>query len=350
MKPIHLDTCDISRLEKKYINNALRISAVSKWGPYVHEFESAFQSFTKAKYVTSIINATSALFIILKTNAIGPGDEVIIPTLTFGATAHAVKQAGAKPILIDSDPLTWNMDVTKIEERITKKTRAIIPVHLYGNPCDMDTIMDIARRHDLLVIEDATESLGSYYKNKHTGTIGDYGVFSFNGNKLITTGQGGMIISNTNPLNFITISINQSHTDEMKYYYLNQGYNMCLPQLNAALGCAQMKRIHEFIDKKIQISNIYHQNLRLPTQSPTEHSTFLRWMNVTSFRIPVSIKSFNAFPIRTIFRPLHESYYNDKKHYPVSSSLYPRSICLPSSTLNTPKQIKYVCEVINGLL
>jgi len=174
--------------ELRYISNCIKTGWISSLGKYVAEFEKGFSRFCGSRYGISTCNGTAALHLALKTLGIGLGDEIIIPTLTFVATANAVFYAGATPIFIDSEASTWNIDPQKIEEKITHKTKAIIVVHLYGHPCDMEPVLDIARRYKLYVIEDSAQAHGAKYKGRTVGSIGDLSCFSFYGNKIITTG------------------------------------------------------------------------------------------------------------------------------------------------------------------
>jgi len=210
-KEIYLDSPDIrGGLEKRYLNDAIDKGYVSTAGSFVAEFEEKFAGYLDSQCAVSTQSGTAAIHMALYELGIGKGDEVIVPALTFAATVNPVVYVGASPVFVDVDIKTWNIAPDEIEKRITEKTKAIIPVHLYGNPCDMDTIMGIAKRHNLYVIEDATESLGARYKSGHTGTFGDFGCYSFNGNKIITTGGGGMIVGkDTGRLGHIKFLVNQ---------------------------------------------------------------------------------------------------------------------------------------------
>jgi len=193
---ISLCVPEIRGNEWKYIKECLDTNWVSSAGSYVDRFESDFATFVNSKKAVVMSNGTSALYLALKALDIKEGDEVIVPSLTFISSVNVIRYVGAKPVFVDVCRDTFAMNVEKVEELITSKTKAILPVHLYGHPVDMDMLMEIARKYNLYVIEDATESLGSLYKKSHTGTIGDIGCFSFNGNKLITTGGGGMFVTN----------------------------------------------------------------------------------------------------------------------------------------------------------
>ena len=223
---IYLDKPNLGTLEKRSVNACLESSFVSTFGPFVSDFEKEFANFVGHGDAVSLQSGTAGLHMALYELGIGEGDEVILPVLTFVATANAIKYVGARPVFVDVDPLTWNVDPARVENAVTDKTRAIIPVHLFGNPCAMDDIVSIAKKYDLFIIEDATESLGAKYRGKYTGTFGDFGVFSFNGNKVITTGGGGMIIGNDKVrIKHIRFLINQARDEEKGYFHQEIGFN-----------------------------------------------------------------------------------------------------------------------------
>ena len=255
---IELDSPNLGELEKKYLCECVDSSFVSTIGPFVTKFEEVFAKYLEVPRAVSVQSGTSALHIALIELGITSGDEVILPALTFVASANPIRYVGATPVFVDVDPVTWNVSPEKIEKSITKKTKAIMPVHLYGNPCDMDSIMNIAKKHDLFVIEDATESLGATYTGKYTGTIGDIGCYSFNGNKVITTGGGGMVVAkDAQRAEHIKFLVNQARDVSKGFYHTEVGYNMRMTNLEASLGLAQMERLHTFIEKKKSFNNIY---------------------------------------------------------------------------------------------
>ncbi|MFH1663490.1 MAG: DegT/DnrJ/EryC1/StrS family aminotransferase, partial [archaeon] len=192
---IHVCEPNIGKKEFEYVKKCFDSNWISSMGPFVKEFEEKFAGFCDTKYGISATSGTTALHLAVASLGIKKGDEVIMPSFTMVATANSVIYAGAKPVLVDSEMDTWNMDVTKIEEKITKKTKAIMPVHTYGHPVDMDPLMEIAEKHGLKVIEDGAEAHGALYKGKKVGSIGDCGCFSFYANKIITTGEGGMVVT-----------------------------------------------------------------------------------------------------------------------------------------------------------
>lgn len=262
MSKIYLDAPNLGKLEKEYLIEAINTNFVSVVGPFVPEFEEKFAEYIGVKKAVSVQSGTAAIHIALYELGIGQNDEVIVPSLTFIATINPVLYVGAKTVIVDVDPNTWNINPYEIKKVITEKTKAIIPVHLYGNPCNMDAIMELAREHGLYVIEDATESLGATYKAEQTGTFGHYGCFSFNGNKIITTGGGGMIVTDDeDKANHIKFLVNQARNNLKGYYHPEMGFNYRMTNIEAALGLAQLKRINEFLKRKRRSRKIYHEIL-----------------------------------------------------------------------------------------
>ncbi|MAT85533.1 MAG: aminotransferase [Euryarchaeota archaeon] len=254
--------------EKKYVRDTIEKNFVSSAGKYVDKFEHKFKDYVKSKYAVAVVNGTQALFISLKVCGVSRNDEVLMPALTFVGTANAVSYLGAKPHFIDSDISTLGVNCLKLDnylKKITKikngkcinkitgnKIKAIIPVHVFGHPSDIENILLIAKKYKLKVIEDAAEALGSYYKKKHLGTFGEIGCFSFNGNKIITTGGGGMVVSNKKNLakkiKHLTTTAKLKHRWE--YIHDEVGFNFRMPNINAALGLAQMEKINIFLKAK----------------------------------------------------------------------------------------------------
>ena len=262
-RKIELDAPNLGGQEKDYLGKAIDSNFISTFGPLVPEFEGKFARYLNVKKAVSTQNGTAGIHIALHELGIKDGDEVIVPALTFVATANPVMYVGARPVFVDVDSSTWNISPEEIEKNITEKTKAIIPVHLYGNPCDMEEICKIARKYSLYVIEDATESLGATYKNRYTGTFGDLGIFSFNGNKTITTGGGGMVVGNDEKrLEHIKFLVNQARDEAKGYYHSEIGFNYRMTNIEAPLGLAQLERLDEFLRKKEIFHNIYHEELR----------------------------------------------------------------------------------------
>ncbi len=364
-RTIHLDAPNVGDNEKAYLNKAIDSGYVSTVGPFVSEFEKTCADYLNIKRAVSTSTGTSALHIALYELGIGEGDEVIVPALTFVATVNPVSYLKATPVFVDVDIDTWNMDPAAVEEAITEKTKAIIPVHLYGNPCDMDEINRIAEKNNLHIIEDASESLGAKYKGQHTGTIGDLGCFSFNGNKTITTGGGGLVIGNDEMhIEHIKFLINQARAshEEIEMYHSEVGFNYRMTNLQAALGLAQFERLDGFINRKKLINSIYKEELKdidiycFQKEYGSAESSFwfscITAANQDSRRdIQMKLKE-KGIPTRRVFTPINEfPPYKECRFvdYGNTSRVYERGICLPSSTLNEIDDIKYVCEAIKQL-
>ncbi|NQU83729.1 MAG: DegT/DnrJ/EryC1/StrS family aminotransferase, partial [Parcubacteria group bacterium] len=249
--------------EAKYVNECIETNWISSIGKNIPKFEEMFAKAVGAKYAIAVTSGTTALHLAIHTLGIGPGDEVIIPTFTMIATANAVKYAGAKFVLVDSEPETWNIDTEKIEEKITEKTKAIILVHTYGHPAEMDKILELAEKYNLWVIEDAAEAHGAVYKGKKAGSIGDVACFSFYANKIITTGEGGMITTNSEELYEKMKSIRcHAFSQERHFWHRYLGFNYRMTNMQAAVGVAQMEKFDEFVDKRIKNARLYNALLK----------------------------------------------------------------------------------------
>jgi len=352
-KIYHLDAPNAGRIEKKYLTKAIDSGYISTFGPFVGQFEKKFAKFLGAKKAVALQSGTAALHMSLLEAGIGDGDEVIVPCLTFVATVNPVLYVGAKPVLADVSPDTWNIQPEEIESHITTKTKAIIPVHLFGTCCDMGRIMEIAQKYNLVVIEDSTESLGVSFKGKQTGMFGNFGCFSFNGNKLITTGGGGMIVSeDEKKIEHIRFLINQAADKNRSYYHPEIGFNYRMTNIEAALGLAQLERINSFLDKKRKFTKIYQQILGvLPYvefQKQYTQAQGARWLNCMVIKKKIDIDSFirqlkkKNIQTRRIFLPVSEMPYlrGPARKYPNSYGIYKNGICLPSSTINSSDEIK----------
>ena len=244
--------------EKKYVLKALEDGWISSEGPAVKSFEDKFAFRVARKHGIAVANGSVALDLAVFACGIGDGDEVIMPSFTIISPAAAVARVGAKPVLVDSDPVTWNMDVGKIEEKITKSTKAIIIVHIYGLPVDMNPVLTLAKKYRLLVIEDAAEMHGQTYQSKPCGSFGDISTFSFYPNKHITTGEGGMIVCNDDQLAERCRSLrNLAFVPERRFVHYELGWNYRITNLQCALGLAQLERLDEFVSKKRALGLYY---------------------------------------------------------------------------------------------
>jgi len=351
--------------EKKYVLDCLNTNWISSMGNYIAKFESLFAKCCGAKYGVACTNGTTALHLALAALGIGPGDEVIVPTFTMIATPNAVRYTGAKPVLVDSEVNTWNIDTSKIEENITKRTKAIMPVHTYGHPCDMDTIMKLAKKYKLYVIEDAAEAHGSIYKGKKIGGIGDAACFSFYANKIITTGEGGIVTTNNKKLaEKMRIMKNHAFSHERHFWHKVLGFNYRITNIQAAIGLAQTENFSLLANRRIKNAKLYNSLLKdieeitLPPETKGIKNVY--WMygillkefscvSRDTLRYELARKGIET---RTFFIPIHlQPVYRGwyKRKFPVSEYLCTNGLYLPSSTSLTEKEIRYVTKTIKEI-
>lgn len=350
--------------EWKYIKECLDTNWVSSVGSYVDKFEESFRKYVHARKAIVTMNGTSALHLALLVLGIGADDEVIVPSLTFIASVNVIKYVRAKPVFVDVCRDTYCMDTSKIEKLITPKTKAIISVHLYGHPVDMEPLMELARKYDLYVIEDATEGLGALYKGKPVGTIGHIGCFSFNGNKLITTGAGGMLVTNNEELGekakFLSTQA-KIVTENKAVYHSEIGYNFRMPNILAAMGCAQLENIEQYIQIKRKNAEYYNELLKevrgitLPVEKEWARNVYWLYSIIVEDEYGISrdelIKElYNAgIESRPFFMPIHEmTPYIDCKHgdMHITKELAAKGLNLPSSVGLKFNEIGIVCDVI----
>ncbi|HBT50418.1 MAG TPA: LegC family aminotransferase [Caldanaerobacter subterraneus] len=367
MSELYLDSPNLGELEKEYILKALDTNFVSTVGPFVPEFEEKFARYLRVTSCVAVQSGTAAIHVALYELGIKEGDEVIVPAITFVATVNPIVYCGATPVFVDIDKDTWNIDPKEIEKAITSKTKAIIPVHLYGNPCDMDEIMRIAEEYGLYVIEDATESLGAEYRGRMTGTIGHIGCFSFNGNKIITTGGGGMISTNNAKwAAHIKFLVNQARDVSQGYFHPEIGFNYRMTNLEAALGLAQLERLPEFLKKKRMYFETYKKIFEgieeITFQKEYEGAISSAWLpsikidckkvNMTIPEIQSKLKE-RGIPTRRIFNPIIDfpPYVKYKKgSYSNSYEIFENGLSLPASTLNTMESIEYAAKTLLDIL
>ncbi|UAL11781.1 DegT/DnrJ/EryC1/StrS family aminotransferase [Caulobacter segnis] len=248
--------------ERDYVLECLDSTWISSVGRFITDFEKAFADYCGVKHAIACNNGTTALHLALVALGVGPGDEVIVPSLTYIASANAVTYCGATPVLIDNDPRTFNLDPAKLEALITPRTKAIMPVHLYGQVCDMDPILDVARKHGLKVVEDAAEAVGATYKGKMSGALGTCATFSFFGNKIITTGEGGMITTDDDELAAqMRLLRGQGMDLNRRYWFPVVGFNYRMTNIQAAIGLAQLERVDEHLAARQQVVAWYDEKL-----------------------------------------------------------------------------------------
>ncbi|MFH1788072.1 MAG: DegT/DnrJ/EryC1/StrS family aminotransferase [Candidatus Altiarchaeota archaeon] len=349
--------------ERKNLLEAFDSGWTSSKGAFIGEFEESFAKYVGVKHAVATSNGTTALHLALEALGVGAGDEVIVPTLTFVSTANAVAYTGAKPVFVDSQPDYWCIDPDKIREKITEKTKAIIPVHLYGHPCDMDPILEIAEEHNLFVIEDAAEAHGAEYKGRKVGCFGDVNCFSFFGNKIITTGEGGMCVTNDEKICDKMQILRDHGTNPNKHYWCDvRGFNYRMTNLQAALGCAQVDRIDDLIEKKRSIALEYNKRLgdvagvSLPPEESWARNVY--WMYSVLIADDIGLSrddvmkklSGNGVESRPFFPPIHKfPMYDKKESFPVAEELSKKGINLPSSPKLTKEDVKRVAEAVFSL-
>lgn len=359
----------ISKNAKKNILEALSSGWISSKGPFVENFEKGFAKFIGTKYGLTTTSGTTALHLALVAFRIGPGDEVIVPAFTMIAPLFAILYQGATPILVDSEINTWNMDVTQVEKKVTKRTKAIIAVHIYGQPVDMDPLRKIANRYNLVIVEDGAEALGATYKNKKVGTLGKISCFSFYSNKTITTGEGGMVTTDSKILyeRMKTLK-DMSHSKNRRFLHTSTGYNYRLTNLQAALGLSQLENIEIIIAKKLYIANRYNTKLNkisgLTLPPSTSWAKNIYWMYGVVVNKKSKLKreeitkilSRNGVETRDFFIPMHRQpalkklgYFKNEK-YPVADYLSKNGFYLPSGPKISNKEIDYISALLKEIL
>ncbi len=361
----------ISKNAKKYVTDCLNSGWVSSAGKYINEFENRFAAYIGTEFGVTTTSGTTALHLALASAGIGRGDEVIIPDLTIIACALAAIYVGAKPVLVDVEYSTGNIDPQKIVEKINKRTKAIMVVHLYGHPANLEKISLIAKKHKLLLIEDAAEAHGAEIKIggrwKKVGSVGDLSCFSFYGNKIITTGEGGMVLTNNRKFyEKASLLKDLAHVPGKRFYHAEIGFNFRMTNLQAALGVAQLEEIGKYIEKKRWMAKLYSERLRdvdileLPSEELYTKSVY--WMyspriknnsKITRDEFCYKLKE-KGIDTRTYFMPLHSQPVLKKLgyqggNYPVSSDLSKRGFYLPSGLAITEEQIEKVALSIKEI-
>lgn len=357
----------IAKNASKYLSECLKTGWVSSAGDFVEEFEKKFAKFAGTKYAVATSSGTAALHLSLSSLRIGPGDEVILPAYTMIASLLPILYQGATPVLVDSELSTGNINVDLIEEKITKRTKAIMPVHMFGHPVDMDPLLKLAKKYHLSVVEDAAEAHGALYKNKHVGSLGTMGCFSFYGNKIITTGEGGMITTDNKSLAERARSLrNLARTPGKHFLHTELAYAYRMSNLQAALGLAELEEVTTYIKRKIDIAQKYNQifsdipDLILPQQAQYAKSVFWQYgIRVKDKKLLSQLEIYlsnQKIESRRFFVPMHmqpackkEGLFI-KEHYPVAEKLHETGLCLPSGIALTQKQQSTVMHALQKIL
>jgi perosamine synthetase len=347
-------------IELEYAQNCIRSGWISSLGEYIAQFENQFAVYCGCRYGITTSNGTTALHLALLALNIGPGDEVIVPSLTFIASANAIVYTGATPVFVDSENKSWNIDPSDVKAKITSRTRAIMVVHLYGHPADMDPILKLAKEYNLFVIEDAAEAHGALYNGHRVGSMGSIGCFSFYGNKIITTGEGGMCLTDDpNIAEKMRAIRDHGMSSTKRYWHPVIGYNYRITNIQAAIGVAQMTRIETIIDRKREIAHLYNNLLRgiqgivLPPEMPNCRSVY--WMysiliddgfGMRRDQVIEGLKV-NGIDSRPFFYPIHtQPPYAKGLRLPVSEELGQKGINLPSSATLVNSQVEKVVEIL----
>ncbi len=355
--------------EKELLCECIETGWISSDGPFVKEFENKFSNYIGSEYGIAVCNGTAAIETALFAAGINCGDEVIMPSFTIISCALAVLRLRAVPVLVDVEPDTWNMNTDQIEARITGKTKAIMPVHIYGHPVDMDPVLEIAKKNNLLVIEDAAEVHGAEYKGNKCGSLGNISSWSFYANKIITTGEGGMVLtSDPNMAKRAASYRNLSFRSEKRFYHTEMGYNFRMTNMQAAIGIAQMDRIEEFVHIKRRLGEYYrnklsgYKGIKCQVEKPWAKTVY--WMycielaKETGLDADSMMKALAKKNIgtRPFFFGLHEQpVLKDLglfkgECYPVTESISRQGLYLPSGLTLTEKQIDEVAEAVGDIM
>jgi perosamine synthetase len=340
--------------EKEYVNECLDSTWISSKGKFINLFEEKFAEFIDIKHAITVSNGTVALHLALIALGIGPGDEVIVPTLTYISSVNAIVYTGATPVFVDSLIETWQMDPADVEKKITAKTRAVMAVHLYGHACDLDSLVAVCEQHDLFLIEDCAEAIGTMYKNRYVGTFGDISTFSFFGNKTITTGEGGMVVTNDATLNDRSVHFKgQGLAKHRQYWHDVIGYNYRMTNICAAIGLAQLENVDKLIKRKKDIAAIYEKGFEgSPVQMhlgncDVKHSYWMCSILVPQpeQREPLrDLLAKEGIETRPVFYPVHTMpmYSTKFQRHPIAEEIGWKGINLPSYPSLRDEQVEKI--------
>ena len=369
---IPVNTPKLYLQEKKYVNECLETGWISSQGKFVEQFEKKFAKFNSRKFGVAVSNGTAALEIAIKALNLKKNDEVIIPAFTIISSIICLLKLGLKPVLVDSDISNWNMSVEETIKKITKKTKAIIITHIYGFPVELKKILNVAKKKNIKIIEDAAEMIGQKYLNKMCGSFGDISTFSFYANKHITTGEGGMVLTNDKKLyNKLTSLRNLCFGGkENRFNHDDIGYNYRLTNLQAAIGCGQLENIKKIVNRKIQIGNLYFKllkdNSNIIIQKPKNNfSKNIYWVfgiviknnkKITKKNIMKKLEKV-GIETRSFFYPMHKQkiikklkIFRKNLKFKNAEYLYDNGFYLPSGLGITNNQIKFICKNLNQIL
>jgi perosamine synthetase len=363
----HIPVCEpyLADREAEYVRDCVGSTWISSAGKYLAAFEEDFARYCGCDQGITTTSGTTALHLALAARGLGPGDEIIMPAFTIAATVFASLYTGATPVLVDSDPDTWTMRVDEVAAKVGPRTRAILPVHIYGHPCDMDPITELARRHDLWVLEDAAEVHGAEYKGRKCGSLGDAACFSFYANKIISTGEGGMVVTSDAAFADRCRSLkNLAFNRDRRFLHDAIGFNYRMTNVQAAIGLAQLEKVDEYVALRRRHGASYTallrnvEGLRLPVERPWARNVYWMYGIVVEDNFGCSRDQLMAglaergVETRTFFIPMHEQpafhqrglFRNEQ--YSVASDLGQRGLYLPSSTGLTDADLAYVVEAV----
>lgn len=373
MKEKFIPVCEPTLLgnEKKYLLDAIESGWISSAGQYIDAFEKAYAAYCGVKHGIAVCNGTVALHLALQALEIGEGDEVLIPDFTMIASAFSVCYTGATPVFVDAESETWNMDVQKIEAKITKRTKAIMPVHIYGHPCEMNVISNLAKKYNLKIIEDAAEVHGAEYHEKKCGSLSDIAAFSFFANKIITTGEGGMVLTNDDELaekcryyKNLCFPRNKGRV----YFHEDIGFNYRMSNLHAAVGLAQLEKIDEYVEMRKKNNSFYQKYLAavpgIMFQPEKSNAKNVYWMNgivvdkskygLSRDGLMLKLKE-KGVDTRMFFTGMHRQQALIKYgcdcngEYPVTEWLSMNGLYLPSGSSLQEEDIKFICDMIKEI-
>lgn len=344
--------------EAAYVQECLETTWISSAGRFIGAFESAFADFCEVPHAVATNNGTTALHLALVALGVGPGDEVVVPSFTYVATANAVRYCGAEPVLADCDPRTLGLDASSVERVLTPRTKALIPVHLYGHPADMDPLAEIASEHGLVIVEDAAEAHGARYRGRRAGGLGDCSTFSFFGNKIITTGEGGMVTASDPEVEArLRLYRGQGMDPQRRYWFPVVGYNYRMTNVAAAIGLAQLERVDVLLAARRAVASWYDQYLdglqdlvTLPVEEPWAHHVYWIYNVLLARGIDRDevMRRLDADGIETrpTFYPMHvlPPYAADPALYPVADDVARRGVNLPTHGLLSEEDVAYVAE------